>query len=201
MKNPKGEINNLAQLTGDEGKVRGVVFETDKRYILREKGKGILAQVEVELKMMGYPIKYSQIKTMDFYPFKLRVASLLAIKKVCGFSDEKIKEMGFQAPKFSLVVKLFIKYFSSVPTAIQKAPALWKKHYTTGKLSVIELDEEARKIVLRIEDTSLHPLICQYLVGYLASVTQMIIGVPILMKETKCTSLGEKYHEYSGTWQ
>ncbi|MBM3258059.1 MAG: hypothetical protein FJZ05_02520, partial [Candidatus Nealsonbacteria bacterium] len=70
------------RLSKISGEVRGVAFKTDMEFVLKEKGKGGLKKVEDELKRIGFPIKYEEIKVMDFYPIGLRVISLMAIKEV-----------------------------------------------------------------------------------------------------------------------
>ena len=192
------EINKLMKI---EGEVRGVALKTDGEYILREKGEEGLGELEKKLEAMGCPIRYREIKTMDFYPIGLRVISLLAIKEIFGFSNEKIKEMGFDAPKVSLIIKLFAKYFVAVSKAAEKAPLIWKKHYTKGELSAVEVNEKEKRIVLRVEGLDVHPVFCQYLAGYLGSITQMVIAVPVTISETKCSFSGAHYHEYLLTWQ
>lgn len=196
----KEEIKKLMEI---EGEARGVVFQTDIEYILREKGEEGLKKLEDELKRLGHPIKFKEIKGMDFYPVGLRVLSLLAIKKVFNFDDEKIKEMGFYATKKSLIIKLFIRYFISMKRVFEKeSPKIWRKHWTVGKLVPVELDEEKKHLILRLKDFSLHPVYCLYLGGYFCGVADMLVKSPqITFEETKCTFRGDEYHEYLVKWK
>lgn len=182
-----------------EGEARGVVFETDATFILREKGKEGLEKVQEELKQVGCPIEYEKIEPMDFYPVGLRILSLLAIQKVFHFSDEDIKRMGSQAPKKSLIIKLFVKYFLSLSKTGQQAPKMWEKNYTTGELSVEENVQE-RWAILRLKYFAPHPLLCPYLEGYFTTVVKMIVGDPVFSQETKCPFKGDLYHEFHFTW-
>jgi hypothetical protein len=186
-----------------KGEVRGVVLKTDADYVLKEKGKEGLKKVEEEFKKLDYPIKYKEIKTMAFYPVGLRALSLLAIKKVFNFDEEKIREIGLFATKVSLIVKLFIRSFLSVERVFFKeAPRLWKKHWTAGELDPIVLDEEKKYGILRLKDFSLHPIFCCFLEGYFAGVAQMVIkSLQITCQETKCTFRGDEHHEYLIKWE
>jgi len=186
-----------------KGEARGVVFKTDIEYILGEKGEEGIKKLEDELEKLGYPIKFKEIKTMEFYPVGLRAISLLAIKKVFNFDDEKIKEMGFFATKKSLIIKLFIKYFLSLQRVFFKeSPKMWRKHYAIGELVPVELNEEKKYSILRLKDFSLHPIYCIYLGGYFCGVTQMLVKTPQLtFEETKCTFRGDEYHEYLIKWE
>jgi len=192
-------INNLMKIKGE---VRGVVLKTDEEYILKEKGKAGLEKVEQRLKELGHPIKYKEIRTMDFYPVGLRILSLLTLREVFNFSDEEIKKIGTFATKMSLIIRLFTKYFLSVRRVVMKeSPRIWSKHWTVGKLVPIKLDEEQKYAVLRVEGFDLHPIYCIYLEGYFAGILQMLVKSPkVDTKETKCAFKGESYHEFLIKW-
>ena len=192
-------IDNLMKIKGE---VRGVVLKTDEEYILKEKGKAGLEKVEQRLKGLGHPIKYKEIRTMDFYPVGLRILSLLTLREVFNFSDEEIKKIGIFATKMSLIIRLFTKYFLSVRRVVMKeSPRIWSKHWTVGKLVPIKLDEEQKYAVLRVEGFDLHPIYCIYLEGYFAGILQMLVKSPkVDTKETKCAFKGESYHEFLIKW-
>ena len=197
----KEEIQKLMKIKGE---ARGVVFKTDAEYILSEKGEEGLKKLEEELERLGHPLKYREIKTMDFYPVGLRVLSLLAIKKVFNFDDEKIKDMGLVATKKSLIIKLFIRYFLSVQRVVFKeAPRMWRKHWSIGELIPLELDEEKKRTIFRVKNFDLHPLYCSvYLRGYFSGILQMLVKSPkITCQETKCSFRGDEYHEYLIKWE
>jgi hypothetical protein len=193
----------LEKLMKIKGEVRGAVFKTDAGYILKEKGKEGLKKVEEELEKLGYPIKFKEIKTMGFYPVGLRALSLLVVKKVFNFDDEKIKEMGFFATKISLIIKIFIRHFLSAQRVFSReAPRLWKEHYTIGELIPVELNEEKRYAILRVKDFNVHPILCTYLGGYFCGVLQMIEKCSrVTFEERKCTFKGDDYHEYLLKWE
>ena len=140
---------------------------------------------------------------MGFYPVGLRVVSLLMIKKTFDFDNEKIKNMGLFATKVSLMIKLFVRYFFSIQRVFFKeAPKIWEKHYTISKLMPMELNEEKKYAILKIEDLALDPLFCVYLGGYFCGILQMLIRTDkIDFQETKCPFKGDKYHEYLLKWQ
>lgn len=193
----KEVIQNLMKIGGE---VRGVVLKTEQEFILREKGGEGLKKVEEELEKLGQPIKYEKIETMAFYPIGLRVISLLAIKKVFNFDEEKIREMGIAAPKVSLIIKLFMQYFLSIRKTFNRAPRIWRKHYTVGNLVPAELDEEKKVIILRLENINLHPIFCRYLSGYFLTIVKMIVKAKTTCQETKCFFRGDQYHEYLFKW-
>jgi len=201
----QGELTkDLAQkLMGIKGEVRGVVFKTDTEYILAEKGEEGLKKLEEELEKLGHPIKYKEIETFSYYPIGLRALSLLATKKIFGFDDKKIEDMGFKATKKSLIIKFFIKHvFSLEKIFFQKGPKIWQEHWTAGEMIPIKLDKKEKYIILIFKDFNLHPVYCVYLKGYLRGLFSMMIKTPeMTCQETKCSFKGDEYHEYLIKWQ
>ena len=189
-----------AKIAGIDGTCRGVVLKTDEDFVVREKGLEGIKQVEIALHRIGYPLTYNKIKTMDFYPLKWRIASLVAIRNQFDFSDEKIKEMGMAAPKFSLITKIFIKYFSSISLMAKQAPSIWKRHYGSGELIIKTVDEKSRLIILELIGLNIDPLFCIYLSGYFSTMIQMVTGSSVICRETKCFYSGSSSHEYELTW-
>jgi len=198
-KEPDKEI--LQKLPEMKGEVRGVVFKTDGDFVFKKKGKEYLNKVEEELAKIGYPIKYDEIRAMNYYPFAWRVASLLVIKKVCGLDEEKIKEMGSDAPKISIIIKLFTPYFLSLARSIKETTKMWRKHYTFGNLVPGEMNEKEKFLTLYLKDFNIHPIFCSYLAGYFSTIIKMIVRSPVLSKEIKCFFKGDKYHEFLFTWR
>ncbi|MBI4359443.1 MAG: hypothetical protein HY577_02595 [Candidatus Nealsonbacteria bacterium] len=191
------EVKRSMQLKGE---VRGVVFKTDFEYILNREGKEGMEKLEDKFREIGRPIRYAEINALDFYPIGLRVISLLAIKDIFGFSDEEIKKIGQAAPKFSLIIKLFTKYFLSITLTARQAPAMWERHYRAGQLTIVEINEKERRIILRLRDFNLHPILCKYLEGYFSTVVQMTVGRSTNSREIKCPFSGGESHEYLVTW-
>jgi hypothetical protein len=185
-----------------KGEVRGAVFKTDAEYVLKEKGEEGLKKVEEELEKLGYPIKYKEIKTLNYYPVGLRIISLLTIKKVFDFDEKKIEEMGFFATKISLISRFFIKYvFSFSKIFFEQGPRIWREHWTVGELIPVELNEEKKYAILNLKSFNLHPIYCSYLKGYFSGLFQRMVKSPkITCEETKCTFRGDKYHEFLLKW-
>ena len=197
----KEDINKLMET---KIQVRGVVFKTDTEYILAEKGEEGLKKLEEELEKLGHPIKYREIKSMEFYPAGLRALSLLAIKKIFEFDDKKIENMGLVATKKSIIIKLFVRFFLSLERVFFKeAPRIWQKHWTVGELVPVELNEKKKYAILRLKNFDFHPLYCSvYLQGYFAGILQMLIkSSEMSCRETKCSLKGDEYHEYSIKWK
>ena len=196
----KEKIQRLMKIKGE---ARGVTFAIDRDYILKSKGEDGLKKLEEELVRLGHPIRYKEIETFRYYPVGLRVLSLLAIKKVFKFDDEKIEEIGFFGTRSSLIAKFFIKYvFSLQKVFFQEGQRIWREHWTIGKVIPVELNEEKKYAVLRLKDFDLHPVYCVFLKGYISGLFSLVIkGLKVTCQETKCPFRGDAYHEYLIKWQ
>ncbi len=185
-----------------EGEGRGFSVKQDGEYIVKKWGKEALARVEQELARVGYPIKYSEIESMAFYPAGLRALSLLAAKKVLNLEDEEIREVCAFQPTTPLVVKLYMKYFFSVPKIMKKAQDMWRVYWTVGKMNFVEYNKKKKYAVIRIEGLSLHPIWCRCMEGYFRSISKLVLGkTNIVCREVKCLSEGDDFHEYLIGWE
>jgi len=186
-----------------KGEIRGIDIISDGNFVLRNHGKEGLKRVEEKLKEVGFPIEYRKIKPMGFYPSALKALSLLAIKEALGYDDEKIEEIGKSAPKFSLIIKLFVKYFASLKKFFfGHTPRIWREYWTIGEFIPVELNEEEKFAIIRYQNFDLHPIYCLYLKGYFTTLTKLITGAKkVECKETKCTFRGDKFHEYFLKWE
>jgi hypothetical protein len=189
----KEEVQNLM---AKEGQVRGVVFDTDRQYILKRWGKEGLEKVEKLSQEYGFPIRYSEFKPFEWYPAPLRALSYLLIKEAFNLPEEELREMGRVAPKFSLIVRLFFKLFGSIEKLAEEAPSFWRKHWTVGELKAVYVDSEKKEMVLRLEGFNFHPLYCVYLEGYFETVVRITRprGSVVVVKETASS------HEFSFKW-
>ncbi len=184
-----------------KGEVRGVSLKNYADFIVKKDGEEGLKKVENALAEVGYPIKYRELATMDFYPLGFQALSIAAMQKFLNYDEKTFYELGSFQPKISLMIKIFLKYFFSIDMLAKKVPDMWKKSYTVGELKVAELDKGKRHMILRLENFPCHPIQChQTLRGYFPSVLKMVLGAEPTCEETKCVFRGDKYHEYLLKW-
>jgi hypothetical protein len=205
IENMEHELNKelVRKLLAVKGEVRGVAFTTDTQYLLEQKGEEGLRAVEEELARLGYPFKYKEIKTMNFYPVGMRAISVLAIKKVFNLNDQQLREMGFLAAKKSFFIRILTKYFVSLKKIVfEYGPRIWRKQFTVGELTPVEVNEEMKYAIVRIKGLDLHPDYCTYLAGYIAGVANLSVKTSEMdTQETKCPFKGDEYHEYLVKWK
>lgn len=199
LKTTKEEIKKLIKIPG---KVRGQVFLTDFAYIREKKGEEGIKLLKKKMTEWDDPIDYDRIEAIDWYPLGLRVVSLLAIKEVFNWEEKQIFDLGNAAPKFSFIVKMLMKTFSSLEKVFNESPKYWQRHYTKGVFENYKVDLKKKYVILRLKDFKIHPILCSFYAGYFLGITQYAIkSEEITIKETKCSFKGDPYHEYLIKWK
>ncbi|MBU0671731.1 MAG: hypothetical protein KJ732_01740, partial [Candidatus Margulisbacteria bacterium] len=160
-------------------------------YVKKKYGQEGIDKIQNQLKQLGYPFEYDKAKALEWYPLGLRALSLLAIKDTFGLSDEDLKEMGNLAPKFSFLVKIFMKSFVSPKMTVAHAPEFWERHYSVGKLES-EYHGDENRAIIKIKDFTLYPEVLKYLEGYFQRVMQYTVG-----KNVECKILDNKTEKKS----
>lgn len=183
-----------------KGEARGMTLKTDWQFILLKEGKEGLKKLEDRMAELGVPIKYKEIKSMDFYPIGLDVISMLAIKELFHFDEKDFEEMGGSAIKFSLILKIFMKYFVPLRSIANQVPKMWREHYTIGDLEMPEFSEGEKYIILRLKNFRVHPIYCISTKGYFSKIAEMLVKSSVDCEETKCVFRGDEYHEFLLKW-
>lgn len=183
-----------------EGEVRGIGIKGDWEYILQTQGEQELKKVEQRMAELGYPLKYKDIRGMDFYPIGYDLLSMSVIKEVFDFDDKDMERLGSSAPKFSILLKVLMKYFASAEMVLKEAPKTWHEYYTTGDLEIAEFNKKQKYTVLRIKNFKTHPIHCPVLKGYFSKVLEMVVSSSVRSKETKCVFKGDPFHQFLFKW-
>jgi len=185
-----------------KGQARGVHFKNDADFVLKEKGKEGLKEVEKTLKRIGCPIDYEKINQFDFYPAGLRAISLLAIKETFNWQDEKIKDLCSYAMHVSWIIKLFMGYFFSIEKVCKETPKIWSKYFSAGEVEVEEINEEKKFVILKIKNFDLHPIYCCCFEGVLLGTVKMVVkSKNITCEEVECSFRNGKEHKYLVKWE
>lgn len=184
-----------------EGESRGTSFKNDADFVLAKRGKEGLKMVEEELKNLGYPFEYHKAKNLEFYPVGLRTLSLLVIKKTLDLVDEDIRDLGAYSARISFILRLYAKFFHSIPKFLEQVPKIWREYFTKGNLAVKEYNEKENYVILTLENFDLHPLHCRTLEGYFRKIGEVVVNSnKTTCVETKCTFKGGGSHEFLIKW-
>lgn len=195
--------DEIAKIMEVKGQARGVVFQTDARYILEKRGEAGLKKLEEAIKKTSQPISYGkEISATGWYPLGWRVISLLVIKEAFNWSEKEIFEMGYAAPKHSFIVRALLRYFVSLKKTFTESSKYWKEHYSVGELEAPEINIEKKHLVLRLKNFKIHPILCDYFKGYFKTVALLAVKTQKMnIKETKCAFRGDAYHEFVIDWE
>ena len=195
----KKEADKLMKVKGN---VRGAVFKTHASYIRYREGKKGVEAVEKKMKELGYPVKFNEIESLKWYSEARTVLVILVAKELFGWKDSDVFDMGNNAPKYSFIVKLLVRYFLSPKKTLEQSPKYWKKHYDFGKLEIGQFNEKEKYMSVQIKEYKTHHIVCIFHKGYFLRLCQFVIkSKNITIEETKCVFRGDPYHEYVVRWE
>ena len=199
MKNiiSKEELNRLIQI---EGETRGHSIKNTGDFILKEEGKEGLEKLEKAMARLGYPIKYSEIKETNYYSAKILAITFVVIEKIFDYDAKKFQEMGKFRAKFSIIMRLLMRYLISLDRAVKEMPKMWRKFLTTGDAKVVSFDKKEKYAIIRIENYHFHQIQCRVIEGIFSTILQAIVKSNVTCQEIKCVHRGDKYHEFLLKW-
>jgi len=194
-----GEVKKIKKI---KGQVRGVALKTDLAYVKDNRGKEAVKQVKKAVQEIDPEFDFGQIKNMEWYSLKWRALLLLVIKESFDWQDRDLYEMGRHAPTNSFVVKILLRYFYNFEKTCREAPSYWGKHYNKGKLELVEFSDDKKRVIYRLKNFNLHPVMCPYLKGYFQGIAELTKpGYELETRETKCAFKKARYHEFVITWK
>lgn len=186
-----------------KGEVRIATIQTHFQYIKEKKGEEGVKKVLEKLKELGYPIDLLELQKqgpLEWIPTGLGDLVILVAKEVFGWTDKDIFDMGNSAPKYSFIVRMLMKTFLSITKVFKESPKYWEKHFTSGKLETIEINEKEKYLILHLKHWC-HPLMCIFYSGYFVRIGQYTLKGKVTIEETKCMSKGDPYHEFIIRWE
>lgn len=182
--------------------IRGALLKNDLAYLRDREGQKELEKVEAALQKEGivdYPLR--EIKTMEWYPVQLQVEFFLKAKELLGWTDKDIFATGYNAPQYSLLLRLFLRYFTSVDSALKYSNKYWRKHYDFGRLGHRKFDSKKKILVFQIEGFEVHPVLCPDVAGALKFITELLTNSKkVEVKETRCPFRDDKNHQFQIKW-
>ncbi len=185
-----------------KGKIRGAALLTDIKYIKKHKQEKKQKEIFKDLKKDIPDFNAKKIKNTEWYPLWWRVLLLVILKEKFKWSNKALFKMGREAPLNSFIVKILLRYFTSLEKTCRQVNAYWKKHYSRGQMEAGEFNQEKKYVVFRLKNFKIHPLLCTYLRGYFNGLADLTIGSEeVNTEETKCSFEGDPYHEFVIKWK
>lgn len=186
------------KLMSKEGETRGLGLKTEAEFLVKKRGEKALERLEKVMAELGYPLSYDDIQKMSFYPVGRMALVLTLLKEEFGFDDEMFREMGRFEAKMSLIIKLFMRYFTSIDNLVDKAPIIWGKYQRTGDFKITEHSEG--RAVVSIENFNISPYMCRVCEGYFAAIVGLVIGKEVYCREEECIHEGDSRHKFIAKW-
>lgn len=181
--------------------VRGSVIMANLEFLRRRGGEVAIKKLKEKWREFELSPDLLKIKPMEFYPEGISVFLVLIAREILDLDDEGVFEMGRAGMKLSFFLKIISHYFSSFKKCFKESPKYWEKHFDFGRIEPVELNEEEKKVIIRVIGYNYHPTMCLYHRGYFLQLTNLIIGGDrATIEETKCTHKGDLCHEYIISW-
>jgi hypothetical protein len=185
-----------------KGHVRGEGILTDLEYVRYREGEEGIKKLQEKLRELGWPLKFEEIKSTEWYPIGLDLLKILVIKDLFSWTEKDIFEMGAYSARTSFLVRMILKYFFSPQKAFQETPKYWRKNFDIGELETYEFNEKERYMIVRIKNFKLHPIYCHNFAGYFLQMAKYVIkSEEITIEETKCVFKGDPYIEFVIRWK
>lgn len=196
---PKEEIEKALKI---KGKVNGMALLEDKKFVLEYFGEEKLKELEREIsEIVGEGFSYEKIKSYKEYPFYLTLITTLFLHYNCGKDETFIRNFGKESMKFSLIVKLFLKYAFSPQGVVKYGSQLWRKYFSIGDLEVKKFSEEEKEVLIELRNFDVHPLFCKQIEGAIEQLFSYVVKSENLKnEEIECPFKGGKVHRFKISW-
>lgn len=185
-----------------KGKSKGAVLKEVLNELRKNESPENIEKLKKALAKEGLDdIFKEKIKTFEWYPIYWYIALIIKAQEILGWTEKDIFQKSYQAPKQSLMAKIFLKYFYDLEKAIQKTGYYWSQMISVGELSVKKKDLKNKTVTLKLKNFKTHPLICICIKGYIKAMAEMISGEKnITVEEEKCIFQGDPNHEFVIKW-
>ncbi len=197
--NIKEVINNLESTSQ---KVRGEMIIDHINYIKKKEGSGGLEKLKQKLGDLNIQLNLENISAEEWISNDVSSKIIIVAHHMFYWSEEDVFEMGYSAPRFPIGIRVLVQTVMSSQKMFKEFPIYWKSIFNFGKLEPVEFNEELQQARLQIKEIkTIHPLLYQYMQGYLKGLGEFIFpGKIITLKQSKCVFNGDNYDEYIIHW-
>jgi hypothetical protein len=196
----KEKVDEMMKLKGN---VKGVILKGHFDYIRDLKGEKGIVLVEKRLKELGYPTKAKEIIPTNWYSEALACLIVLVCAEVFNWNQEDVREMAYQSPKYSFIVKLLMQHFVDIEKSFKLAPIYWRKNFDFAKMEVGGFNKKEKYGIIRLVNFhKYHPLICEYHRAYFKKIAEIMLGQrKVEVLHSKCLFRGDDCEEFKITWE
>ncbi|OGB76029.1 hypothetical protein A2476_05790 [candidate division CPR3 bacterium RIFOXYC2_FULL_35_7] len=162
--------------------VSGVVFQTDREFILNNFKEAGVSLVKKRLKEF-VDVNYNSFNIAYTYPGKYRVLIMSIVKELFNLSAKDMADWGTRAVHYSLFIKVVARYFISLDTLIKTASSHYSRQHSAGKFVVKSINKSKGVMEAVLKDCITTDVYCEYLSGYIAGLVSLVTP----NKKVKCS--------------
>ena len=198
VKITKEEIDRIMKV---KGRISGAVFKEYYHFILERKGEKGVREVEKRLKELGYSINFKKASTFKWYPMAFSCVVLLVVVEVFGEDISVSFDIGYEAPSYSLIAKLLMKYVS-IEKIVKESQKYWRKYIDLGNLKCADFNKEKKYTVMRLENfRKFHEVTYAYIKGFFVRIFEMVTkSKNVKIEQTKSLFKNDPYDEFKINW-
>jgi len=185
-----------------EPRVKGSILIPGHKYLLKHYGQKGLEKITAQMDPKDLKPIQEKILAGKWYPYRTFVALLRATDDTFGKGDNSfIIDMGSLCAKegLSTIYKLFIKLGQPNQT-LAKAVRTWHLSLDPGTLELLRNDE-GHAVIRLSEWPEPRKEFCTAVAGWTKGALELAGGSEVVIKETRCVCLGDKYCEWDILWK
>lgn len=196
----KEEVDKMMKIPGN---VKGTILKGHFNYIRDLKGDKGVKLVEERLESLGYPLKEKEVEESKWYSEALACLFVLVCVEIFNWTQEDVRKMAYESPKYSFIVKLLMQHFVKIEKSFKMAPFYWRKHFDFSRMEVGGFSEKEKYGIIRLVDFhKYHPLICEYHRAYFQKIAEMMLGQrKVRVEHPKCLFREDDCEEFKIIWE
>jgi hypothetical protein len=195
----KEEVQRIAKIKGN---VSGTILKAYYDFIVDHIGEDGAKKIEERLTNLGCPIKFKEAFSFKWYPKAYSSLICMAFLEIAGWDEKRAFEVGYDAPAYSVLTKLLMKYFS-IERILKESPRHWRQHFDFADMKCVEYKPEEKCAILRLNGfKKFHPTVYFYIWGYLTRLIEMATkGKEVKVEQTKSLYNNDPYDEFKIIWE
>jgi hypothetical protein len=183
-------------------RVKGSIFIPGHKYLMKHYGQKGLDKITAQMDPKDAAPLTERILASKWYPFRTFVGLLRATDDVFGKGDNSsIIDLGVLGAKEGLsgIYKLFIKLGKPNQT-LSRTERTWHLSFDSGHMELLK--NEPGHAICRLSDwPEPRKEFCMAITGWTRGALELAGSTDVIIKETRCACLGDKYCEWDVTWK
>jgi predicted hydrocarbon binding protein len=183
------------------GEAKGTIYLSVAKFAVERFGEESVERVLGEMTEADR-LALSDVLAVGWYPLEPVIEFHRALDRLYGAGDlALVYEVGKYSAEWQLnAFHKFVLQFASPHWMVSKAGQLWNRYHKTGTWEVEQPADQRVVGRLRGFDVS-DPCFCMRERGWFTRAVELTGGRDVHVEEPRCTSRGDAFCEYVGTWR